>query len=257
MSNSPNNDSALALRINAHTHLSHTINPSSQVGPEPMEIPVTGYSMVAEMTCLGKIDIRILGFRAEVIQQISFQSDGIMIALPPNLNMTSLLPPDEEELVRKAMEEFIPLEIPHFEILLDKHPPIIRPALKADGRPARPTPQLPFTLHPGEYRSFFLAPVTHSPDLTAWSLHAIWEFEGKRQESPYGTFQVTGDTGWTTFIPYGEPSPTPVNKAAYDHWDIQYNSTPQPSKYLFESLIHSGRILVRKLAQYIMQKFQT
>jgi hypothetical protein len=71
----------------------------------------------------------------------------------------------------------------------------------------------------------FLAPVTHSPDLMVWSLYVIWEFEGKRQESLYGTFQVTGYTGWMTFVPHGEPSPTPVSQVAYDHWDIQYNST--------------------------------
>jgi hypothetical protein len=107
-----------------------------------MEIPVTGYSMVAEMVCRGNIDFRILGFRAEVMQQTPFQSDVTQIAMPPNPNRVSFLPPDEEEIVRKSMEEFIPLEIPHFEILLDKHPPIIRPALKADGQPA-PYPAVP------------------------------------------------------------------------------------------------------------------
>lgn len=222
-SNSPGNESALAVRITPHTHLSHIINPSSQVGPEPLEIPVTGYSMVAEMVCRGDIDFRILGFRAEVIQQTPFQSDGTQVAMPPNPNGISFLPPDEEEIVQRATEEFIPLEIPHFEILLDQHPPVIRPALKADGRPARPTPEFPFTLHPGEYRTFFLAPVTHSQDLMVWSMYAIWEFEGKRQESLYGTFQVTGDTGWRTFAPGGEPSPTSVSQVAYDHWDIQHH----------------------------------
>ena len=225
MSNLPHDDSALGLRINAYSHLSHIINPSSQVGPEPMKIPVTGYSIVAEMVCFGKIDLMILGFRAEVIQQTSFQSDGTMIAMPPTPNRLSFLPPEEEELVQKAMKKFVPLEIPHFEILLDKYPPIIRPALKADGLPARPTPQLPFTLHPGEQRRFLLAPVTHSPELTVWSLYVIWEFEGKHQESPYGTFQVTGYTGWMEFSPHAEPRPLPASKAAYDHWDVQYNST--------------------------------
>lgn len=224
MSNSPNNDSALALRINVRSHLSHIMNPSSEIGPEPKLIPVTGCSMFAEMVCRGNIDFKILGFRAEVIRRTSLQSDGTMLAMPPNPN-TLILSPDLEEPTRKAMEAFIPLEIPHFEILLDKHPPIIRPALKADGLPARPTPQLPFTLHPNEYRSFFLAPVTHSPDLTVWSLYVIWEFEGKRQESVYDTFQVTGYTGWRTSYPQDGSSPTPVNKVAYDHWDIQYNST--------------------------------
>jgi hypothetical protein len=224
MSNSSSNESGLLVRINVSSHLAHFINPSSEIGPEPMLIPVTGYSMFAEMVCRGNIDFKILGFRAEVIQQTSFRSDGTMIASLPNPNRLSFLPPEEDELVRKAEEAFIPLEIPHFEILLDKHPPIIRPALKADGLPARPTPQIPFTLHPNEYRSFFLAPVTHNPDLTVWSLDVIWEFERELQESPYGTFQVTGDTGWRTFIPYGEPSSTPVNKVV-DHWDIQYNST--------------------------------
>jgi len=226
MSNPPKNDSALALRINAYSHLTHIINPSSQVGPEPMEIPVTGHSMIAEMVCLGEFDYKIVGFRAEVIRQTSFQSDGTVIAMPPTPHRLSLLPPEEEELARKAMESFIPLEIPHFEILLDKHPPIIRPALKAVGLPARPTPQLPFTLHPDEYRSFYLAPVTHSSDLTVWSLYVMWECEGKRQESPYGTFQVTGQTGWTLLTPKGEPRPAPVGQVvAPDHWDIQYNST--------------------------------
>jgi hypothetical protein len=224
MSNSSSNDSALLVRIDVRSHLARLINPSSEIGPEPMLIPVTGYSMFAEMVCRGNIDFKILGFRAEVIQQTSFQSNGTMMARPPNPNRLSFLSPEEDELVRKAEETFIPLEIPHFEILLDKHPPIIRPALKADGLPARPTPQIPFTLHPNEYRSFFLAPVTHSPDLTVWSLYVIREFEGKLQESLYGTFPVTGDTGWMEFSPHAEPRPALANEVV-DHWDIQYNST--------------------------------
>ena len=115
------------------------------------------------------------------------------------------------------MQAFIPLELPHFEILLDKHPPIIRPALKADGLPACSTPQLPFTLHPGEHRRFLLAPVTHSPELTMWSLHVIWEFEGKRQKSPYGIFQVTGYTGFMAYSPHAEPRPLSANEIT-DHW---------------------------------------
>jgi hypothetical protein len=217
MSTSPKNDSALALRINAFARLVHIMNPSSQVGPEPMEIPVTGYSMVAEMVCHGKVDYQIVGFRAEVRQQTSFQSDGIMIKSSPK-PYTSIRYPD-------GLEEATRFEIPQFEILLDKHPPLIRPALQADGLPARPTPQLPFTLPPGEYRRFFLAPVTHTPDLIVWSLYVMWEFEGERRESPYGTFQVTGYTGWRTFTAQAEPSPTPVNQVADDHWDIQYDST--------------------------------
>jgi hypothetical protein len=216
MSTSPKNDSALALRINAFARLVHIMNPSSQVGPEPMEIPVTGYSMVAEMVCHGKVDYKIVGFRAEVRRQTSFQSDGIMIKSSPKPYASVRYP---------GLEEATRFEIPQFEILLDKHPPLIRPALQADGLPARPTPQLPFTLHPSEYRRFFLAPVTHTPDLIVWSLYVTWEFEGKRSESPYGTFQVTGYTGWRTFTAQAEPSPTPVNQVADDHWDIQYDST--------------------------------
>ena len=101
MSNSPHNYSALALSINEYTHLSHIINPSSQVGPEPIEIPVTGYSIVAEMVCRGKIDFKILGLRAEVIQQTSFQSDSITKAIPPTPNVLFGLPPEEEERVEK------------------------------------------------------------------------------------------------------------------------------------------------------------
>lgn len=226
MSNSSDNDSALALRINTYSHLSHILNPSSQTGPEPMQIPVTGHSLVAEMFGLGKIDLKIVGFKAEVLRQTSFQSDGTLIQVSPQSNGISLLPPEEAAALQKAREAFTPLEIPHFEILLDKRPPIVRPALKADGQPARPTPPLPFTLHHREYRSFFLAPVTHSPDLTVWSLYAIWEIEGKRVESPYGTFQVTGYTGWWIYSQDGRrPAPVGQSAIADGHWDSQYNPT--------------------------------
>jgi hypothetical protein len=224
MSNSSNNNSGLALRMNAYAHLAQVINPNSQIGPEPIQIPVTGCSLVAEMFCYGNVDLMILGFKAEIIRQTTLQSDGVMISMPPTPNRLSFLPPEEEELAQKAMKEFIPLETPHFEILLDEHPPIIRPALKADGLPARPTPQFPSTLHPNEYRKFLLAPVTHSPDLTVWSLFVIWEIEGKRQEAQYGAFQVTGNTGFKTFHPHGGSSPTPVNQVV-DHWETQYNSS--------------------------------
>lgn len=117
-----------------------------------------------------------------------------------------------------------PLEIPHFEILLDKNPPIVRPALNADGLPARSVPQLPFTLHPNERRSFFLAPVTHSRDLKEWVLYLIWEFEGKSLESPYKIFQVTGETGMITFNPDGTIMP----HLPKDHWDTQYSTSDVP-----------------------------
>jgi hypothetical protein len=178
--------------------------------------------MVAEMVCLGRVDCKVLGFRAEVLQQTPFESDATMVATPPSPKRLSLLPPEDEEIVQQAMEEFAPLETPHFEILLDQRPPLIRPALNADGEPARPAVELPFTLHAGQYGRLLLAPVTHRPELTVWSLYVVWEFKGRRQESLYGEFQVTGYTGWMTFVPHGEPSPTPVSQVAYDHWDLQY-----------------------------------
>lgn len=215
MSSSPNNDSSIALRINAFASLARIINPNSQIGPEPLEIPVTGYLVVAEMVCHGKVDYKILGFRAEVRQQTSFQSDGTMIKSSPK-PYSSVRYPD-------GLGEATRLEIPHFEILLDRRPPLVRPALKADGLPARPTPQFPFTLHSGEYRSFFLAPVTHNPDKTAWSLYVIWEVEGKRGEAQYGTYLVTGDTGWKVFDSQGARPASVRETPAHDHWDIQYN----------------------------------
>lgn len=189
--------SSLAQRIQINTRLYHILNPSSQIGPEPMKIPVSGHSMVVDTVCCGNIDLLILGFRVEVTQRSSFEFDGTV------LNTVS------------------PLAIPHFEILLDGVSPLIRPVLKAGCSPAHPIPQLPLILHPAEHRRLFLAPVTHSLDLIEWSLYTIWDFQGERQESLSGTFQVTGDTGWRLCQPNGESRLCYVQEAAPDHWDIQ------------------------------------
>src|SRR5439155_26759206 len=111
MSNSPSNDSGLLMRISVSSHLTHYIDPSSEIGPEPILIPVTGCSMCVEIVCQRNFDFKILGFRAEVIQQTSFQSDGTLLAMPPNPKMPriSFLSPEEDELVKKAEEAFIPL----------------------------------------------------------------------------------------------------------------------------------------------------
>ncbi|HEX5441566.1 MAG TPA: hypothetical protein VFW76_11830 [Ktedonobacterales bacterium] len=191
---------AFALRIHAYTHISQVISPSSETGPEPTKIPVTGFSIVAEFACPGKDDVAILGFRADISQRTKLEQSGVMIHTSPEL------------------------EPPQLEILLDENPPVIRPALKADGQPARALAPFPFTLHSGEQVKYFLAPITQNPDLTAWSLYVRWQVRGEQNETLCGTFQTTGDTGFQTFSPGGkEPEPTPANMVNAGHWVVQYN----------------------------------
>lgn len=193
-------DSAFALRIHAYTHISQVIPPSSETGPEPTKIPVSGFSIIVEFACPGKDDVAILGFHAKVSQRTKLESSGVMLHQSPEL------------------------EPPQLEILLDENPPVIRPALKADGQPARALAPFPFTLHSGEQVKYFLAPVTHNPDLTAWSLYVRWQVHGEQNESLCGTLQTTGNTGFKTFSPGGkEPEPSPANMVDPGHWVVQYN----------------------------------
>jgi hypothetical protein len=195
-----NSESAFALRINAYTHISQVIPPSSETGPEPTKIPVSGFSVIVESACLGKDDVTILGFRANVSQRTKMEPSGVMLHKSPEL------------------------ESPQLEILLDENPPVIRPALKADGQPARALAPFPFTLHAGEQVKYFLAPVTQNPDLTAWSLYVRWQVRGEQNESLCGSLQTTGNTGFNTFSPGGKgPEPSPANMVDPGHWVTQHN----------------------------------
>ena len=196
----PSSESAFGLRINAYTHISQVIPPSSETGPEPKKIPVSGFSVIVEFACLGKDDVTILGFRADVSQRTKMEPSGVMLHQSPEL------------------------EPPQLEILLDENPPVIRPALKADGQPARALAPFPFTLHAGEQAKYFLAPVTRNPDLAAWSLYVRWQVRGEQNETTCGSLQVTGNTGFKTFSPGGkEPEPTPANMVDPGHWVVQYH----------------------------------
>jgi hypothetical protein len=183
--------------------------------------------VIVEVAAPGRDVVTVIGFRAEIIERVALTSSGV--AITPRRMPEQILSSDLEEPHQRAVSSFQELEVPQFELLLDSEPAVVRAALGADGRPARPTPTLPTTLHPGEYAKFTMAPVTDDMRLVRWLLHLDWAFYGSPNTHSYRLL-ITGDTGFRTFVPGGSsPSVTPVRNVADDHWEVNVPGT-QPTK---------------------------
>lgn len=187
-------------RITVRPHLARLIPPSSARGPEAVQVPVSGHSLVLEVQADPAADAEITALRAEVIER---------------------LPLDAESSQRVEDDE--PLETPQFEVLLDADPPIVRPTLGEDGQPLHRDITLPVQVPAdGRLLRLVLAPVTDATELLRWRLTAELRHAGPDTVS--WDLLITGDTGWRTFVPGGQAPRITRPEEASDHWGQKFPS---------------------------------
>jgi hypothetical protein len=205
---------ALRARVSGSSQILRVRNPSSEVGPEPVHIGVTGCSLLVELVACGMDTVVVEGVRAEIVSVDEVTFDGVAQTMSrmPDLN---LAPPDADDMLRRSVRDYRPLAPPHLEVLLDQRPPLVRPARGSTQEPVA----FPVSLGPEEGLSLFVAPVTGDSRVTSWNLIVDYRAGDRRGSSIEWPQSVTGDVGFRTFSPDGTaPEPTPVSVLAPDHW---------------------------------------
>lgn len=202
-------------RVTGLSHVAVVLAPSSDIGPEPLHIPVTGYNLFLELAATGQEDVLLHALRAEVLRRSPLGPAGV--AMVPQPGPAISFADDLAEARRRGLENYRPLEVPHVEVFLDETPPLVRQALRAGGEPARPEFALPLRVAAGTTERIVLAPITDDRGRVDWRLTA---------DVSCGTFRTAGEwallataeTTMRTFHPGGtEPDVTPVHELA-PHW---------------------------------------
>lgn len=203
---------ALRVRVSERSQIFRVRNPSSEVGPEPVHIGVTGCSLLVELVACGMDTVVVDGIRAEIISVDEVTLDGVAKTMPrmPDLNLA----PDADDMIRRSVRHYRPLDPPHLEVLLDQRPPAVRPARGSTQEPV----VFPVSLPPEEALPLFVAPVTGDPRVTSWNLIVDYRVGERRGAIEWPQF-VTGDVGFRTFSPGGTSAePTSISVLAPDHW---------------------------------------
>lgn len=201
----------LAARVSCRSNVAQVRNPSSDVGPEPVTVPVTGCSVMVELVAPGLDTVAVTGIGAEVTTTTDVDFDGVQVAMA---RMPDLIGSDDlVESTQRSVASYQPLDPPHFVALLDQSPPIVQVAHDSP----QPPIELPLTLLPNDSVTFLVAPVTNDPRLMAWNLLIEWTVDSTRNTIRW-PLSVTGDTGYRTALPNGENRPTPIRNIAPDHW---------------------------------------
>ncbi|GAA3936480.1 hypothetical protein [Actinoplanes auranticolor] len=126
--------------LSTRSHITLVRSPSSETGPAPVHIPVTGHNVFLDLTAGPDSDITLDRLRAQVTRRESVTTDGVSPALPRQPDL--VLSADLQEPARWAAAAFEPLEIPHYEVVLDADPAVVRTARDA-----------PTDAHPGGCRT--------------------------------------------------------------------------------------------------------
>jgi len=206
---------SFAMRLTGNSHLQVVRNPSSEVGPQPLHIPVSGCNLYLEIRVLDADTVVLHGVDATVAGRFPLQADGVSVV--PQPGPATVYGEDLAEAHRRGLENYQPIEVPHLEILLDAEPPVIRPARDADGRLARPGQQFPITLAKGEEFRLVLAPLTDDRGEIRWRLAVDLEWESRRQWEHWN-LRLTAETTMLKFHPDGrEPEFVPAHENA-PHW---------------------------------------
>jgi hypothetical protein len=209
------------VRVTTHTHMSLTMSPGMQTGPTAIQIPLTGHNVMFLLTATGSGDVTVREIGAEVTNRTSLIVDGVNIA---HRTMPLVLSPDLLESIQRSVEEFKPLEIPDFEILLDGDPALLRP-LGSD------TLSFPLIVPAGENVTIVFAPVTDDRNWVHWRLFAEIEYGG-RTARPSWDLTVTAET---CYADSGRLAS--VHELFPDHWDPSTSKlTREPGPTDSESL---------------------
>ena len=201
--------------LSTRSHVTLVRSPGSDVGPAPVHIPVTGHNLFLDLAAGTGGEITLEGLWAQVTGRESVTADGVSMALPRQPDL--VLSPDLEEPGRRATENFQPLEIPHYEVVLDAVPALVRPARDAYGRRVRRVPDMPLRVPAGASTRVILAAVTGAPELVHWRMLADVS-QGGRIWSVTWDLAVTATSGMATYPAGGNgPVSTPVQQLFPQH----------------------------------------
>jgi hypothetical protein len=174
-----------------------TLFPSSVVGADPLDIPVSGYLMHLFLLLGDSCDVTIHGFQAEIAERTTIKADAGGVQLPS-----------------------VPIRTPDYEIFIDTDPPLIRPTFDEDGRINDLHPALPFTLLAGTQGQLTFAIITADERLTRWEFAVDMEWTGHRRTLRFEQ-HVTAHTGMTTIRPDGIVHNTPAHTIS-GNWRPRY-----------------------------------
>lgn len=187
----------VSFRMNASA--STMFYPSTTIGPVELDYLLTGHELGVLVAATGSDEVQVFGFRAELTTRRTFSEEPVVGMVPRGR-----------------------IQAPHFEVLLDANPPVIRRALTREGEPVRTGQDLPITVQPGSSVAIFLSPLTDDPRFTEWSLTAI---VGTQEASYAHTLPVrtTAYSGWTVYPSEGGQRDAPGSELAelVGHWTAQ------------------------------------
>lgn len=206
------------------TQVAHVIHPSSETGPEPVLIPVTGHRIVLDLICIGTAPATDLRIEAEVMGAASFTSDGLPVTVPGG-NPSLILAKDLEASYKAAADGYFMLEPPDLVIILDFAPPAMLESAPEEGMVGAGS-AIPSQVRPGEPVRLVLSPVTHYLGRIDWRLTVTWIGPDAAERSSSWNLSVTGHTGTMIFRPHQDPIPAPVGEVAADHVDVTWEQPP-------------------------------
>ncbi|MEW2119229.1 hypothetical protein AB0945_29380 [Streptomyces sp. NPDC005474] len=210
------------IRVGGLSHVFAVLDPSTTVGPEPLQIPLTGHNVYVDLAATGDDDLVLRGLRAEVLGRSPLKPNGVSVV--PQPGPTISYAEDLSESHRRALANYQPMQVPDAEVFLDESPPLVRPALDGQGLPVVPDYRLPLRIAAGTAWRLVLAPHTRDRGLVEWRLIADFTCGDFRAAIDWD-LKVTAETTMRTFRPGGsEPDFTPVHVIA-PHWRVAWPPT--------------------------------
>lgn len=211
----PDDGVRFATRMLGLTHISVRLLPSSEVGPEPLDIPCSGCNVYVDLMANGTVPVVLAALRAEVVSREELRPDGVVLAPLPGPAIS--FAEDLADARRRGLENYRPMLMPDHEILLDEAPPVVRTAVGDTGHPIDPSSALPLTVPVGETRRVVVSPYTEDRRLLTWRLTAEVAYAGHHAE-PAWTLRTTAETTMLVFHPDDpEGRFSPAHEAS-DHW---------------------------------------
>jgi len=211
------------VRVSGLSHVHAILDPSTTIGPEPLNIPLTGYNVYVDLVASGDQDVVLHRLYAEVIRRRPMKPSGVSIAPRPGQQGISYSE-EQSEARRRALENYQPMRVPDAEVFLDETPPLVRPALDEKGIPVAPDFRLPLRTAAGSGLRIVLAPHTEDRGRVDWRLFADVTC-GDYGATKRWDLMVTAATTMRTFHPgRTEPEFTPVHVIA-PHWRVAWPPT--------------------------------
>lgn len=204
--------SGLIAILESVSQCSQLVPPGALGNAEPAEVPISGHNLV--LTLINRSDgtITVSAIRAVYRSLVEYAFPAQLCATPPGPML--VYADDLQKPAEQAQEGYRRLQVPHFEVHLGVHRPLIVEAVLPDGEPAREPAEL--TVPARTATRIVLAPVTFRPECISWRLVIRWQEDGDDLHSAWDLL-ATGEVGWSVSSPDGGSRSRPL--ADFGHWD--------------------------------------